>query len=218
MPRPAGHDEQRIVAVAGAVPTRSGALHALEPGQALRYLRGHGIAVSAASWANPRQCRPLSPAHAQLEAKPRSDYERKAERILALPRATRKRRRDQLRREGAGEPLPHAGTQLGAAWTAERLRATYNRRHGVRYLVAALDVYANYLRAGSGQPGRRLTLVFMQQIRLAYPRRLRLYWIQDNLSCHWTPAIRAWRPQQRRAVTTRPACPAPTNRARSRLR
>ncbi|HEY8705418.1 MAG TPA: hypothetical protein VIL98_11735 [Gaiellaceae bacterium] len=28
--------------------------------------------------------------------------------------------------------------------------------------------------------------------RLAYPSRLRLYWIQDNLSCHWTPAIRAW--------------------------
>src|SRR5213076_1693211 len=36
------------------------------------------------------------------------------------------------------------------------------------------------------------TLAFMRQIRLAYPRSRRIYWIQDNLSCHWTPAIRAW--------------------------
>jgi hypothetical protein len=32
----------------------------------------------------------------------------------------------------------------------------------------------------------------MQQIRLAYPRSKRIYLIQDNLSCHWTPAIRNW--------------------------
>ena len=28
----------------------------------------------------------------------------------------------------------------------------------------------------------------MRTIRAAYPERLRLYWIQDNLSCHLTPA------------------------------
>jgi hypothetical protein len=32
----------------------------------------------------------------------------------------------------------------------------------------------------------------MKQIRLAYPKQIRLYWIQDGLSSHWTPAIRAW--------------------------
>jgi transposase len=32
----------------------------------------------------------------------------------------------------------------------------------------------------------------MKQIRLAYPSRIRIYWIQDGLSSHWTPAIRAW--------------------------
>ena len=32
----------------------------------------------------------------------------------------------------------------------------------------------------------------MRQIRLAYPRRIRIYWIQDGLSSHWTPAIRAF--------------------------
>jgi transposase len=34
-------------------------------------------------------------------------------------------------------------------------------------------------------------LTFMRQIRLAYPARQRIYWIQDNLSANW-PAIRAY--------------------------
>ena len=63
----------------------------------------------------------------------------------------------------------------------------------MRYLVGAYDVHGDYLRARL-RPTRNgaSTLVFMKMIRLAYPRRLRIYWIQDNLSCHWTPAIRAW--------------------------
>ena len=32
----------------------------------------------------------------------------------------------------------------------------------------------------------------MKTIRLAYPKRIRIYWIQDGLSSHWTPALRAW--------------------------
>jgi transposase len=32
----------------------------------------------------------------------------------------------------------------------------------------------------------------MRQIRLAYPKHIRIYWIQDGLSSHWTPAIRAF--------------------------
>jgi DDE superfamily endonuclease len=32
-------------------------------------------------------------------------------------------------------------------------------------------------------------LAFMRQIRLCYPRRVKIYWIQDNLSANWTPAI-----------------------------
>jgi transposase len=34
------------------------------------------------------------------------------------------------------------------------------------------------------------TLAFMRRVRLCYPRRIRLYWIQDNLSANWTPDIR----------------------------
>src|SRR5947207_7526697 len=32
----------------------------------------------------------------------------------------------------------------------------------------------------------------MRQIRLAYPARRPIYWIQDNLSANWVPAIRAF--------------------------
>jgi hypothetical protein len=98
-----------------------------------------------------------------------------------------------LTRRGRRASCPTQGRGWARRGRPERLRATDNRRHGVRYLVAALDVHADYLRARL-RPRRdgASTLVFMQQIRLAYPRRLRLYWIQDNLSCHWTPAIREW--------------------------
>src|SRR5438105_4860528 len=36
------------------------------------------------------------------------------------------------------------------------------------------------------------TLTFIKAIRLAYPKRIRIHWIQDGLSSHWTPAIRAY--------------------------
>ena len=36
------------------------------------------------------------------------------------------------------------------------------------------------------------TLAFMKLFRLAYPRHIRLYWIQDGLSSHWTPEIRTY--------------------------
>ena len=35
-------------------------------------------------------------------------------------------------------------------------------------------------------------LAFLKQIRASYPKQLRIYWIQDNLSANWTPDIRAF--------------------------
>ncbi len=83
----------------------------------------------------------------------------------------------------------------GAGWAPrkrpERLRATYNRKHGIRYIFGALDVHRDRLyarmrprRAGSDVLG------FMRTIRQVYPARQKLYWIQDNLSANWTPDIR----------------------------
>ena len=95
--------------------------------------------------------------------------------------------------KGPESLCPKHGRGWAPRGRPERHRATYNRRHGVRYLVGALDVHADYLRIRP-RPRRNgaSTLEFMRQIRLAYPKRIRIYWIQDGLSSHWTPAIRAW--------------------------
>ena len=89
--------------------------------------------------------------------------------------------------------LPARAWWLGTPRTPRAPPSDESARHGIRYLVGALDVHADYLRI-MPRPRRngRSTLTFMQQIRLTYPKRTRIYWIQDGLSSHWTPAIRAW--------------------------
>ena len=73
--------------------------------------------------------------------------------------------------------MPAPRPRLGAPWQA---------RAPPRYYTRYLRIRARPRRDGTS------TLTFMQTIRLAYPKRLRIYWIQDGLSCHWTPAIRAY--------------------------
>jgi transposase len=88
---------------------------------------------------------------------------------------------------------PTAGAGWALKGRPERQRADYNRRAGIRYVFGAYDVHADRLRvrlrpkrAGSDM------LTFMRQIRLAYPDKQRIYWIQDNLSANWVPSIRAF--------------------------
>ena len=47
-------------------------------------------------------------------------------------------------------------------------------------------------------------LAFMRQIRLAYPSRQRIYWIQDNLSANWVPPIRAYAADNRIELVATP--------------
>ena len=95
--------------------------------------------------------------------------------------------------KGPERLCPRHGSSWARRGRPERHRATYTRRHGIRYLVGALDVHADYLRIRA-RPRRNgiSTLAFMRQIRLAYPAKIRIYWIQDGLSSHWTPAIRTF--------------------------
>jgi transposase len=129
------------------------------------------------------------------KASPDPDYEAKAARVLELRAA----------------PPPDGGAVIafdqmgpislrplaGAGWAPkrrpERQRATYNRRHGVRYVMGAYDVHDDRLRVRL-RPRRRGSdnLAFMAQIRTAIPARRRIYWIQDNRSANWTPDIRAF--------------------------
>jgi transposase len=189
-------DEQRIVALAGARPDTLGVpLTRWSLAKLSEYLRGQEILVSPAQLGRILARAGLSCQRSRSwKASPDPDYEAKAARVLAL---YRQRPADgvviSFDEMGPVSLCPHAGRGWAPRRRPERQRATYTRRHGVRYLIGALDVHSGYLRARL-RPSRNgnSTLTFMQTIRLAYPRRLRLYWIQDNLSCHWTPAIRQW--------------------------
>jgi len=121
------------------------------------------------------------------------DYEAKAARILALYRQQPK---DgvviSFDEKGPESLCPRHGRGWAPRGRPECQRATSNRRQAIRYLVGALEVHAGYLRIRP-RPHRNgaCTLACMKQIRLAYPKRIRLSWIQDGLSCHWTPETRA---------------------------
>jgi len=190
-------DEQRIVAIAGARPDTLGVPYTrwslaklsrhlrererleVSPAHLGRILGRNGIALQRTrSW----------------KQSPDPDYARKAARILALHREQPKNGVVISFDEKGPESLcPRHGRGWARRGRPERHRATYTRRQGIRYLVGALDVHADYLRIRP-RPRRdgASTLAFMKLIRLAYPRRLRIHWIQDGLSSHWTPAIRAF--------------------------
>ena len=219
-PRRISSDEEaRIVAVAGARPDSLGVpLTRWSLPKLSIYLKEHGIVVSPAQLGRLLHRAGLSFQRTRSwKASPDPDYEAKAARILVLYREQPKNgvviSFDEM---GPVSLRPHQGRGWARHGRPERHRATYNRRHGVRYLVGALDVHADYLRARL-RPGRdgASTLAFMKQIRLAYPRRRRMYWIQDNLSCHWTPAIRAWASENNVELVSTPTYASYLNRIES---
>jgi hypothetical protein len=128
------------------------------------------------------------------KASPDPDYETKAARVLALcakaPCDGPVVSFDQM---GPVSLRPIAGAGWAPRKRPERQRADYNRRHGTRYVFGAYDVHADRLRVRL-RPRRRGSdmLAFMRQIRACYPARQRIYWIQDNLSANWVPAIRTF--------------------------
>ena len=160
-----------------------------------RYLGGRGLEVSPAHLARILARNGISLQRTRSwKQSPDPDYEAKAARILALYREQpRNGVVISFDEKGPESLCPKHGRGWARRGRPERHRATYTRRMGIRYLVGALDVHADYLRIRA-RPRRNgaSTLAFMKQIRLAYPKHVRLNWIQDGLSSHWTPEIRAW--------------------------
>src|SRR5438876_341056 len=189
-------DEQRIVAVAGARRDRLGVPYTRWSLCKLsRYLVGQGIVVSPAQLGRILARNGISLQRTRSwKQSPDPDYATKAARILAL---YREKPEDgvviSFDEKGPESLCPKHGRGWARRGRPEHHRATFNRRQGIRYLVGALDVHADYLRIRA-RPRRNgaSTLTFMKTIRLAYPRRIRIYWIQDGLSSHWTPAIRTY--------------------------
>jgi len=189
-------DEQRIVAVAGARPDTLGVpLTRWSLAKLSRYLGEQGIEVSAAHLGRILARNGISLQRTRSwKQSPDPDYEAKAARVLALYREQPHNGVVISFDEKGPESLcPRHGRGWARLGRPQRHRATYNRRQGIRYLVGALDVHADYLRIRP-RPLRNgnSTLTFIRQIRAAYPKRVRIYWIQDGLSSHWTPAIRAY--------------------------
>ena len=189
-------DEARIVAIAGARPDTLGVPYTRwSLAKLSRYLREQQIEVSPAQLGRILARNGISLQRTRSwKQSPDPDYAAKAARVLALYREKPENGVVISFDEKGPESLrPKHGRGWARRGRPERHRATYNRRHGIRYLVGALDVHADYLRIRA-RPRRNgnSTLTFMKQIRLAYPRRIRLYWIQDGLSSHWTPDIRQW--------------------------
>ena len=126
------------------------------------------------------------------KASPDPDYAAKAARVIALckrpPKGAAVISFDQMGPVSL-RPMPGAGW-APKKWP-ERQRADYSRRAGTRYVFGAYDIHTDRLRTRM-RPRRRGSdmLAFMRQLRLCYPARVRVYWIQDDLSANWTPDIR----------------------------
>ena len=187
---------QRIVSVAGARPDAQGVpLTRWSLPRLSAQLEREGIEVSPRHLGTVLAEAGLSFQRTRTwKASPDPCYEEKAARILVLcekpPRDGPVVSFDQM---GPVSLRPTAGAGWAPKGRPERQRADYNRRSGIRYVFGAYDVHADRLRVRL-RPRRAGTdmLTFMRQIRLAYPARQRIYWIQDNLSANWVPPIRAY--------------------------
>lgn len=84
----------------------------------------------------------------------------------------------------------------GRAWAPRakprRIRATYTRPHGVRHLIAALDVGRDRLYGHVKLKKRRIEfLAFCRYLRTLHPPEVRLHFILDNFSPH-KGTVRQW--------------------------
>lgn len=84
----------------------------------------------------------------------------------------------------------------GRAWRPVgqplRLRATYTRSHGVRHMLAALDLATGKITYRIRDRKRwREFLAFLKTLRARWPGQ-RLYVVLDNFSPHHHPQVRSW--------------------------
>jgi transposase len=186
----------RIVAVARARPDTQGvALTRWSLAKLAEHLAGLGIVLCEEALRLTLRAAGLS--HQRTRSwkwSPDPDFAAKAERVLSLYRA----KPDDgvvvcFDEMGPIQLIPHHGSGWAGEKRCERLRATYSKRNGVRYLFGAYDVHADRLHGRlRAHKNAREVLAFYQQIRMRYDPRLRLYLIADNLSTHKTPAIIEW--------------------------
>ena len=186
----------RIVAVARARPDTQGvALTRWSLPKLTAHLAGMGVVLSEEALRQTLSGAGLS--HQRTRSwkwSPDPDFTAKAERVLGLYRAKPVDGVvvcfDEM---GPIQLIPHHGSGWAAEKRPERLRATYSKKNGVRYLFGAYDVHADRLHGRlRAHKNAGEVLAFYRQIRMRYDPDLRIYLIADNLSTHKTPAIHEW--------------------------
>jgi len=115
------------------------------------------------------------------------------------------------------QPYPgHCYAQRRRPW---RRRATYIRRGGVGYFFGAYDVHADLLFGGYRLAKTTSeVLASYKSIRRRYPDHLRIYLVNDNLSLHWTPQIRAWAQAHNMELVPTPTSASHLNRIECQFR
>lgn len=190
-------ERDRIVAVARARPDHQGvAATRWSLAKLRRHLAREQVALLSQS-ALRELLRDAGLSHQRTRSwkwSPDPDFRSKAERVLAL---YRERPRDAavvcFDEMGPIQLIPHQGSGWAPVGRPERLRATYKRRHGVRYLFGAYDVHQDRLFGRLRErKAARDVLGFLKTVRMRYRPGVRIYLVMDNLSTHWTKDIRAW--------------------------
>ena len=89
---------------------------------------------------------------------------------------------------------PHHGhCYKGAGKRVDRLRATYNRKGGVRHFLAFYDLETDRL-YGRFTRNKKASdfLSFLKWVRSRYPRTQKLHMVMDNFSPHLKAEVLAW--------------------------
>ncbi len=186
----------RIVAVARARPDTQGVpLTRWSLAKLAEHLAGLGIVLCEETLRQTLCAAGLS--HQRTRSwkwSPDPEFVEKAQRVLALYRA----KPDDgvvvcFDEMGPIQLIPHAGAGWAPEKCCERIRATYSKKNGVRYLFGAYDVHADRLHGRlRAHKNAGEVLAFYRQIRMRYPIKQKLYLIADNLSTHKTPAVCEW--------------------------
>jgi transposase len=186
----------RIISIARARPdTQGGPLTRWSLPKLKLHLEGMGIDVSAETLRQTLIGAGLS--HQRTRSwkwSPDPDFQAKTERILGL---YREKPEDGVvvcfDEMGPIQLIPHQGSGWAHAKRPERLRATFKRPHGVRYLFGTYDVHDDRL-LGELRTHKNASEVLdcLRALRMRYHPELRIYLVMDNLSTHKTPHIREW--------------------------
>lgn len=125
---------------------------------------------------------------------PDPDFQAKSERILSL---YREKPEDGVvicfDEMGPIQLIPHQGRGWAPVKRPERLRATFKRPHGVRYLFGTYDIHDDRL-SGELETHKNAEVVLdsFRKLRMRYDPELRIHLVMDNLSTHKTQDIREW--------------------------